>query len=150
MQSSAPTPEAYLSELPPERQGPMRKLREAIQAHIDPAFQEGMGYGMMGWDVPFSIYPEGYHCNPKLPVPFLGLASQKNYIAVYHMGVYNDPALLKWFQDEYAKTGWKLNMGKSCIRLRRMDQIPYELIGKLASKPSLKEYLHHYVTQVKR
>ena len=104
-----------------------------------------MGYGMIGYVIPHSMYPAGYHCNPADPVPFMNLASQKNFIAVYNMGVYSNPKLLKWFTDEYTKAGvGKLDMGKSCIRFKNMDKIPYELIGQLASKITPQQWLEFY------
>src|SRR6266516_4054090 len=135
MQSKAQTPEQYLKELPKERQEAMNKLRNEILQNIPEGFREEMSYGMIGYCVPHSLYPPGYHCDPKLPLPFMNIASQKNFIAVYHMGVYADPKLLKWFTDEYAKAGvGKLDMGKSCIRFKKAENIPYKLIGELASK----------------
>src|SRR6185503_20260537 len=102
---------------PEDRKKAIRELRQVILKNLPKGFSEGMSYGMLGYAVPHSIYPKGYHCDPKLPLPFMGMASQKNFIAVYHMGVYADPKLLDWFTDAYAKTGvGKLDMGKSCIR----------------------------------
>jgi hypothetical protein len=145
MQSKAKTPLEYLTELPEERQIPMDKLYKAIKKNIPKGFSEGMGYGMMGWSVPHKLYPAGYHCNPKDPLPFIGMASQKNFIAVYHMGVYAEPKLLKWFVAEFPKhSKSKLDMGKSCIRFKKMDDIPYSLIGELASKMTVKEWIEKY------
>jgi len=145
MQSKAKTPIEYLASLPEDRQVPMDKLRNAIKKNIPKGFEEAMGYGMLGWCVPHKLYPDGYHCNPKDPLPFMGLASQKNFIAIYHMGVYSDPELLKWFTDEYKKQcKSKLDMGKSCIRLKKMDDIPYKLIGELAGKITVKEWIAMY------
>ena len=104
-----------------------------------------MGYGMMGWSVPHSIYPAGYHCNPKDPLPFMGLASQKNSINLYHMGIYANPKLLKWFQDAHAKASPKrLDMGKSCIRYKKPEDIPFDLIGELASKITVEDWINMY------
>jgi hypothetical protein len=109
-----------------------------------------MGYGMMGFSVPHSLYPAGYHCDPKLPLPFMGLASQKHFIAVYHMGVYADPKLLKWFTDNYSKAGvGKLDMGKSCIRFKKPENIPYKLIGELASKITPRQWIEKYESVLK-
>jgi hypothetical protein len=119
MQSKALTPEHYLSELPEERKIPMLKLREVIKNNLPEGFEEAMSYGMLGFVVPHSIYPKGYHCDPKLPLPFISLASQKNFIALYHMGIYADENLLNWFLVEYPKhCKTKLDMGKSCIRFK--------------------------------
>ena len=145
MQSKALTIDQYIKELPAERREPITKLRNIILKNLPKGFKEGMGYGMIGYVIPHSMYPAGYHCNPTDPVPFMNLASQKNFIAVYSMGVYANPKLLKWFTDEYAKAGvGKLDMGKSCIRFKNMDKIPYELIGQLASKITPLQWLECY------
>ena len=151
MKSKATTVDAYLAELPEERQKPMEKLRKVIKKNLPKGFKESMGYGMMGWSVPHSIYPAGYHCNPKDPLPFMGLASQKNSINLYHMGIYADPKLLKWFQDAHAKASTKkLDMGKSCIRYKKPEDIPYELIGELASKITVDEWIECYENAFKK
>jgi hypothetical protein len=145
MQSKAKTPLEYLSELPDERQIPMDKLYKAINKNIPKGFEAGMGYGMLGWVVPHKIYPAGYHCKPADPLPFLSIASQKNFIAVYHMGIYADPKLLKWFTTEFPKhSKSKLDMGKSCIRFKKMEDIPFQLIGELASKMTVKDWVSMY------
>jgi hypothetical protein len=147
MQSKATTPEAYIAEMPKDRQKAFSKLRSVIKKNLPKGFKEGMGYGMMGWSVPHSIYPAGYHCNPKDPLPFMGMASQKNFIAVYHMGVYANPKLLKWFTDAHAKASPKrLDMGKSCIRYKKPEDIPIDLIGELASKISVEDWINMYET----
>ena len=151
MQSKAATVEQYLSEVPPERQKAMNKLRKVISKNLPKGFKEGMGYGNMGYFVPHSIYPAGYHCNPKDPLPFAGLASQKNSINFYHMGIYADPKLLKWFTDEYAKTGLgKLDMGKSCMRFKKPENIPFDLIGELCSKITVEKWIEIYEKNIKR
>ena len=150
MQSKAATVDAYLAELPEERQRTMKELRKVIKKNLPKGFKEGMGYGMMGWSVPHSLYPPGYHCTPELPLPFIGLASQKNFIAVYHMGVYADPKLLKWFTESHAKASpKKLDMGKSCIRYKKPEDIPYDLIGELASKMTVDDWINMYETGFK-
>lgn len=150
MQSAAKTPDKYYEELPADRKEAMIKLRNEIKKNIPKGFKEGMGYGMVGWDVPHSIYPAGYHCKPEQPLPFLGLASQKNFIAVYHMGIYSNPKLLEWFTDEYAKQAkGKLDMGKSCIRFKKPENIPFKLMGELASKMTVEEWIEMYETQFK-
>lgn len=140
MQSYALTPKAYMDGLPPECKTPMRKLRATIRKHLPKGFKECMSYGMLGYVVPHSLYPPGYHCNPSLPLPFVNLASQKNFIAIYHMGIYADPELNAWFKAAYAErvTG-KLDMGKSCIRFKNIANIPFELIGELCTKMSVQE-----------
>lgn len=145
MQSKAKTPDHYFAELPQDRQPVMVELRKVIKKNIPKGFEEAMGYGMVGWCVPHKIYPDGYHCNPKDPLPFMGMASQKNFIAVYHMGVYADPKLLKWFISEFPKhSKSKLDMGKSCIRFKKMDDVPYKLIGELAGKMTVKDWVAKY------
>ena len=151
MQSKAPTPDAYMAEIPEERQKAFNKLRSVIKKNLPKGFSETMGYGMMGWVVPHSKYPAGYHCNPKDPLPFIGIASQKNFIAIYHMGVYANPALLKWFTTAHAKASpKKLDMGKSCIRYKKPDDIPFELIGELASKMTPDEWIAIYEKVLKK
>ena len=145
MQSAAKTPDAYVAELPAERKEAFAKLRETISKNIPKGFAEGMGYGMMGYSVPHAIYPAGYHCDPKLPLPFVALGSQKNFIALYHMGIYASPELLKWFTTEYPKhCKAKLDMGKSCIRFKKPDDIPFKLIGELMKKMTVKEWIALY------
>lgn len=145
MQSKATTPEQYLNELPEDRQEPMRKLREVITDNLPPDFTEAMSYGMLGYVVPHTVYPAGYHCDTKLPLPFMSIASQKNFIAVYHMGIYAIPELMEWFTTEYAKrVKGKLDMGKSCVRLKKMDQIPYDLFGELATKLTAQQWIDVY------
>lgn len=151
MQSSAATVDAYIAELPADRAETINKLRKIIRKHLPKGFVEQMGYGMMGWVVPHKLYPAGYHCDPKLPLPFLGLASQKNSINLYHMGIYADPKLYDWFVKEYAKkvTG-KLDMGKSCIRFKKPEQIPFDLIGELCTKMSPDDWIALYEKNYKK
>lgn len=145
MQSKATTVAAYLKELPAERKEPMAKLRNVILENLPKGFKEVMSYGMIGYVVPHSIYPAGYHCDPKQPLPFLCIASQKSFIALYHMGVYLDQKLLKWFVDEYAKVvPSKLDMGKSCVRFKKPEHIPYKLIGELCSKITVEQWIEKY------
>ena len=145
MQSKATTVDQYIAELPEDRQKAIVTLRKEIKKNLPKGFKEGMNYGMMGWAVPHSLYPEGYHCKPEDPLPFMALASQKNFIAVYHMGIYADPKLLKWFTDEHAKaSSKKLDMGKSCIRYKKAEDIPYKLIGELASKITPQDWIKTY------
>lgn len=151
MQSKAASVAQYLSEVPEERMEAMEKLRQTIKENLPAGFSEGMGYGMIGYAVPHSTYPAGYHCDPKLPLPFVSIASQKNNIALYHMGIYADPELLKWFQEEYPKhSKTKLDMGKSCIRFKKVDQIPYPLIAELMSKVTVEDWIATYEKNFKR
>jgi hypothetical protein len=145
MRSEAKTAEDYIMSLPDDRKSAMMELRKVIKKNLPKGFQEAMGYGMLGYCVPHSKYPAGYHCDPKQPLPFIGIASQKNFVAVYHMGVYSDEKLLKWFQTEYPKhSRTKLDMGKSCIRFKKPDQIPFKLIGELASKMTPDQWISIY------
>ncbi|MEN9322876.1 MAG: hypothetical protein RL699_656 [Bacteroidota bacterium] len=145
MQSNETTVEAYMASLPADRKEAIQLLREQISQNLPAGFQEEMSYGMIGYVVPHSLYPKGYHCNAKLPLPFLNIASQKNFIAVYHMGMYADETVLNWFTTEFAKTTTsKLDMGKSCVRFKKMNDIPYELIGKLATKFSVEQWISCY------
>jgi len=145
MQSKATTPEQYLSELPEDRKEAMLKLRNAIKENLPQGFEEVISYGMLGYVVPHSIYLSGYHCDPKLPLPFINLASQKNFIALYHMGIYADKNLESWFVSEYPKhVKTKLDMGKSCIRFKKMDDIPFDFIGELAAKVSVEDWVSNY------
>jgi len=145
MEAKASTISAYLEMLPEERQAAMKKLYEVIKKKLPKGFQETMQYGMISFVVPHSIYPAGYHCKPTDALPFMSIASQKGFIAIYHMGVYADPKLYKWFTDAYAKAGvGKLDMGKSCIRFKKIDKIPYELIGELCSKITVKDWIATY------
>jgi uncharacterized protein YdhG (YjbR/CyaY superfamily) len=151
MQSKATTVDQYVDEVPEERKAAIKKLRAVIKKNLPKGFQEGMGYGMVWYSVPHLKYPAGYHCNPKDPLPFMGFASQKNFIAVYHMGVYSNPKFLKWFQDAHAKaSAKKLDMGKSCIRYKKPDDIPFELIGELVSKITPDEWIAMYEKILKR
>ena len=145
MTSKAELPEDYIDELSEDRKPVMKALREAILTNIPNGFREEMSYGMLGYVVPHSIYPSGYHCTPKLPLPFMSLASQKNFIALYHMGIYADKDLFEWFTSEYPKhCKAKLDMGKSCIRFKKTTDIPIQLIGELASKMSVQEWIALY------
>ena len=150
MRYEANSPDDYISQLPEERQEVVSKLRAIINKNLAKGFQETMSYGMIGWVVPHSTYPEGYHCDPKLPLPFMNLASQKNFIAVYHSGVYASEELMEWFVSEYPNHAKrKLDMGKSCIRFKKMDDIPYDLIGELSSKITVDQWVETYETNVK-
>ncbi len=142
MQSKSTTIKGYLEELPEERVESFNKLRTIILKNIPKGFEECMSYGMIGYVVPHKLYPKGYHCDPKLPLPFVALGSQKNFIALHHMGIYGNPTLLEWFVNEYPNhSKAKLDMGKGCIRFKKMDDIPYKLIGELMKKVNVKEYI---------
>ena len=150
MQFKSKTILEYISQLTEDRKEPISKLRNIINQNIDRGFSEEINYGMIGWVVPHSLYPEGYHCDPKLPLPFMSIASQKYFIAVYHMGVYANPKLLEWFISEYPKhCSTKLDMGKSCIRFKKNKNIPYNLIGELVTKMSANDWIMLYESNVK-
>lgn len=151
MQSTAATPDDYLNTLPDDRKEVMSKLRQVINDNLPEGFEEKMAYGMMGWVIPKSTYPAGYHCDPKLALPFLNIASQKNFVALYHMGMYSDPKLLEWFTSEFPKHAkFKLDIGKSCVRFKRMDDIPYALIAELVSKMTPRDWIDRYETALLR
>ena len=150
MKYIANSPEEYINQLPDERQDSFNKLRNTIIKHLPLGFEERMSYGMIGYVVPKSLYPAGYHCDPKLPLPFVNIASQKNFIALYHMGIYTDPELLQWFQTEYAQQcKYKLDMGKSCVRFKRMDDIPFDLIAELMGKMTPEDWINRYESAFK-
>lgn len=145
MKIEAGSPGEYIANLPEDRKEVITQLRFVIKENLPEGFKETMSYGMIGFVVPHSLYPEGYHCDPSLPLPFMSLASQKNYIAVYHSGIYTNKQMYNWFVGEYQKlTGKNADMGKSCIRLKKMDKIPYDLIGELASKMTPAEWISVY------
>ena len=151
MQTTAKSIEAYLEEIPEDRKIAFAKLLKTIQENIPNGFVEQMSYGMIGYVVPHSIYPNGYHCEPKLPLPFIAIASQKKFIALYHMGIYAKPELLNWFVTEYPKhSKQKLDMGKSCIRFKKMDLIPFDLIAELVQKMSVQEWITCYESAFKK
>ena len=145
MKIEAQSVQEYLENLPEERKEPIEKLRKVISENLPNGFEEQLSYGMIGYIVPKSIYPKGYHCTPELPLPFLSIASQKNSINLYHMGIYADEKLLHWFQEEFPKhSKKKLDMGKSCMRFKKPEDIPYELIGELARKMTSQDWIEMY------
>ena len=151
MKSDASSPQEYLDQLPEARKEPMRLLRQCILDNLPPGFEETMGYGMLGYVVPHAIYPGGYHCNPELPLPFLNIASQKNYIAFYHSGLYADPEIKEWFVETYkTRIPAKLDMGKSCVRFKNPKHIPYGLLGELCKKISVSDWIRLYENQIRK
>ena len=151
MQIKADSVIDYLNQIPAERKDAMNKLRQTILDNLPKGFEETMSYGMIGYVVPHSLYPAGYHCDPKLPLPFMSIASQKNFVAFYHMGIYANPELLALFQEEYPKhVKTKLDMGKSCIRFKKPDQMPFELLGKLVAKMTVAEWIENYESELKK
>ena len=151
MQYEANSPEDYIKQVPEDRQAALKKLRKTIKDNLPKGFEEGMIYKMIGYYVPHSVYPDGYHCDPKTPLPFMSFASQKNSVNLYHSGIYAKKELHDWFVNEYPKhCNRKLDMGKSCIRFKRMDEIPYELIGELTRKMICDEWIDIYETALKK
>ena len=151
MKASGRTVNEILNNLHADRAEPFNKLHDVIVKNLPKGFEAAISYGGLGYVVPHKLYPEGYHCKPTEPLPFAGLASQKNSINFYHMGIYADPKLLKWFSAEYSKhSKQKLDMGKSCIRFKKMDEIPYKLIGELMKKMSVKEWIAIYENKFKK
>lgn len=150
MTFDAKTVTEYLDELPEDRKAAVSTLREEILQNLPKGFKEEMSYGMIGYVVPHDVYPPGYHCNPLLPLPFASIASQKKFTALYHMGLYADPKLLKWFTEAWQKlTPGKLDLGKSCLRFKKPEHIPYKLIGELISKISVADWIHTYESNFK-
>ncbi|HKJ06668.1 MAG TPA: DUF1801 domain-containing protein [Flavobacteriaceae bacterium] len=151
MHIEANSPDEYMAQISEERVPYLKKLRDVIKNNIPDGFEEQISYGMIGFVVPKSIYPKGYHCNPELPLPFVNIASQKNYIALYHSGIYADPTLLNWFVNEYPKhSKYKLDMGKSCVRFKNLNDIPYELIGELIKKITPSDWIKTYENNIKK
>lgn len=151
MQSLAKTPEDYIIEAPIERQETLNQLRKIFKENIPTGFVEMMSYGMIGYAVPHSIYPEGYHCDPKQALPFAGFASQKNFIAIYHMGIYAIPSLYDWFVSEFPNySKKKLDMGKSCIRFKKSEDIPFELFAQLMQKITVQDWIKCYESNFKK
>lgn len=145
MKPEITTPKEYVDQLPADRKKVIAKLRATIRKNLPKGFKEELNYNMLGYVVPHSLYPDGYHCNPSLPLPFMNLASQKNFVAVYHMGIYADKKLMTWFTNRYSKQViGKLDMGKSCIRFKKMDNIPYDLVGELAAKMTPEQWIKIY------
>ena len=151
MKASGNTVDEILNNLPEDRAEAFNKLHNVIVENLPKGFEAAISYGGLGYVVPHTIYPSGYHCKPIEPLPFAGLASQKNSINFYHMGIYSDPELLDWFVAEYPKhSKLKLDMGKSCIRFKKFDQIPHELIGELMQKMTVKQWVDLYESKLKR
>lgn len=151
MQHKSTSPEDYISQLPEERKAPMENLRIVLTENLPKGFEENMSYGMIGYSVPHSIYPAGYHCDPKIPLPFISIASQKNFIAFYHMGIYAKPELHDWFVAEYPKyVKTKLDMGKSCIRFKKPELIPFELLAELVKKITVEEWIGMYESEFRK
>ena len=150
MKVEANSPDEYIAQLPEERQVAMKQLRELILKNLPEGFEETMSYGMIGYVVPHSIYSPGYHCDPKLPLPFISIASQKSHIGFYHMGIYVNDPLMKWFTAEFPKhSERKLDMGKSCMRFKKPEHIPFELLAELIGKMTVEDWIQLYESELK-
>jgi len=151
MIKDAQSPKEYLASLPEDKRAAVAQLRAILLEHLPEGFQETINYGMLGYVVPHDLFPPGYHCDPDKPLPFIHLAAQKNYIALYHMGLYADPDLLHWFKQEYPRhTDRKLDMGKSCIRFKKPEHIPFTLIAELCRRVTAQEWIDQYESMRKR
>ena len=144
MQSKAKTVERYLAELPAERRETIAAIREIILKNLPKGYEEGMQYGMIGYYVPHSIYPNGYHCDPRQPLPFASIASQKNHMAIYLMCLYGSPEHEAWFRSEWAKSGKKLDMGKSCVRFKKLEDVPLKVVGTAVKRVPVKKFIERY------
>lgn len=151
MKIEANSVEDYLSQISEDKKSSFTKLYETISQNLPQGFQEHLSYGMISWSVPLATYPSGYHCTPNTPLPFISLGVQKNFIALYHMGIYADAELLKWFVDEYPKhCNRKLDMGKSCIRFKNTQDIPLQLIAELCRKITPQDWILQYEKRFKK
>ncbi len=144
MQSKAASVKEYLASLPDDRRAALEAVRKVVNSNLNKGFEEGMSYGMIGWHVPHSVYPDGYHCNPEQPLPFAGLASQKQAMSLYLMCIYGDAKQRDAFVADWKKSGKKLDMGKSCIRFKKLDDLPLDVIGRAIKQISLKGYIAAY------
>lgn len=149
MQSKATTVNEYLAELPDDRRAAIAAVRKVILKNLDRGYEEGMQYGMIGYYVPHRIYPPGYHCDPKQPLPFVSLASQKNYMSLYLMCIYDDAGNARRFQQAWAKTGKKLNMGMCCVRFKRIEDLALDVIGEEIKRMPVKKHIEHYERVIK-
>ena len=151
MKIEANSVDDYLSQVSEDKKPSFIKLYETISRNLPPGFLEHISYGMIGWSVPLETYPAGYHCKAGTPLPFISLASQKNFFALYHMGIYAEPDLLNWFVEEYPKySSKKLDMGKSCIRFKKAEDIPFELVADLCKKTTPQDWITLYEREFKK
>jgi hypothetical protein len=151
MQSKAGTVEQYLEGLPDDRREAIQAVREVILKNLDKSgYEEGMQYGMIGYYVPHRVFPAGYHCDPRQPLPFASIASQKSHMALYLMCVYGNPEHEAWFREEWAKSGKKLDMGKSCVRFKKLSDVPLDVVGKMIKRVPAKAYIEHYEKAIQK
>ena len=144
------TVQDYINQIPENQLKAFNTIRETMLQNLPQGFQECISYGMIGYVIPHAIYPNGYHCNPKLPLPFASIASQKNNITLHHMGLYADSEILNWYVQEFPKfSSQKPDMGKGCIRFKKWNEIPYELIGLLFTKISVQDWISLYELKFK-
>lgn len=156
MQSKSTTVAAYLAALPADRRAALEAVRAVVKKNIDPTFEEGMQYGMIGWYVPHSVFPAGYHCDPKQPLPFMGLASQKGHMSLYMMGFYvgaepgehGETPEGRRFREDWLATGRKLDMGKACVRFKKIEDVALDVLGEAVRKLTAKTYIARYVAMV--
>ncbi len=149
MQSKATTVAKYLAELPKDRREAIQAVRKVIRKNLDKDCEEGMQYGMVGYYVPHRVYPAGYHCDPKQPLPYVCLASQKNYMSLYMMACYGEAGEENWFRTEWAKTNKKLDMGKCCIRFRKLDDLALDVIGEAIRRVPVKKFIEYYESVIR-
>lgn len=149
MQSKAKTVKEYLAGLPDDRREAVETLRKVINKNLNKGFEEGMQYGMPAWFVPHSVYPDGYHCDTSQPLPFASVASQKNHIGIYLMCVYGHPEHHEWFVNEWKKTGKKLDMGKSCVRVKKIEDVPLDVVGAIIKRVKAKDFIEYYEAALK-
>ncbi len=150
MQSQAKTVAAYLKELPEDRRLAISAIRKVILQNLQAGFEEGMQYGMIGYYVPHTLYPAGYHCDPKQPLPYAALASQKNYMSLYLMGCYGNESEESWLRDQFTKAGKKLDMGKCCVRFKKVEDLPLQVVGEAFRRMTVKKYVALYETAMER
>ena len=148
MQSTATTVEEYLAELPADRREALQKVREVILANKPAEVEEGIQYGHIGYYIPHSLYPDGYHCDKTQPLPYMGLGSQKNHMGLYAFCIYGSTNLVEWFKEEYAKTGKKLDMGAACIRFKKLEQLPLDLVAEMIRRVPYKEFVEFYESNI--
>jgi hypothetical protein len=150
MQNKPTTVAQLLATLPKDRRDALQAVRKVIRANVDSGYAEGLQYGMIGCFVPHRVYPAGYHCDPAQPLPYIGLASQKNHMALYLFCVYTSEQEQRWFCEAWAKTGKKLDMGKSCVRFRKLEDLPLDVIGRLVKRTPAKKFIAHYEAAIDR
>lgn len=148
MQQPGHTPAEILANLPEDRRALVQALRDVINANIPEGVEEGMQYGMIAWFVPHSVFPAGYHCDPRQPLPYVSVANQKGGVSLYLFCTYLDPAHTAWFAEAWKATGKRLDMGKGCVRIKRLDDVPLEVVAEALRRMPLETFLPTYEAQV--